>query len=267
MLGDVTEFDLASVFDGLDVGYERPDGYTYASFALQGVRTYDSTSQQWLTPDAFAGDVNDPMSQKPFLWNANKPLTWSDPSGYDSWPDSVTNYFDTEPVIPSDVAVVSGGDYGNLTAYVPHSNALDQNGGFIFGDQFGPNQLVNIPSLENETHPNGSEQVDYIYKAFNAFNNVASDNAAIIEHISGYFPGGLDTATIPINLTNGAIADTAGSGRGLTNGHYTFTQTFTEQLTSGGYPFTGGSLTTVFIHTWDVVNGKVTNIQFSVQTP
>jgi hypothetical protein len=46
-------------------------------------RTYDPTSGQWLTPDAYAGDVHDPMTQKPFMWNNNNPVQWSDPSGYD----------------------------------------------------------------------------------------------------------------------------------------------------------------------------------------
>jgi len=50
---------------------------------VQGARTYDSTSGQWLTPDAYAGIVQDPMSQKPFIWNGNNPLQWSDPIGYD----------------------------------------------------------------------------------------------------------------------------------------------------------------------------------------
>lgn len=65
------------------LGIDRSDGYTYMSFAVQGVRTYDSTSQQWLTPDAYAGDVHEPVSQKPFIWNGNNPLEYADPTGYD----------------------------------------------------------------------------------------------------------------------------------------------------------------------------------------
>lgn len=60
----------------------RSDGYTMAGGIVQGARTYDPTSGQWLTPDAYAGDVHDPMSQKPFIWNNNNPVEWSDPSGY-----------------------------------------------------------------------------------------------------------------------------------------------------------------------------------------
>lgn len=60
----------------------RSDGYAMVGGIVQGARTYDPTSGQWLTPDAYAGDVEDPMSQKPFMWNANNPVEWSDPSGY-----------------------------------------------------------------------------------------------------------------------------------------------------------------------------------------
>lgn len=65
------------------LGMDRSDGYTYAAFAVQGVRTYDSTSQQWLTPDPYSGNVDSPMSQKPFVWNANNPLSYIDGSGLD----------------------------------------------------------------------------------------------------------------------------------------------------------------------------------------
>jgi hypothetical protein len=62
----------------------RSDGYLMVGGIVQGARTYDPTSGQWLTPDAYAGDVNSPMSQKPFLWNGNNGVKYSDPSGYDS---------------------------------------------------------------------------------------------------------------------------------------------------------------------------------------
>jgi RHS repeat-associated protein len=61
----------------------RSDGYGMIGGIVQGERTYDPTSGQWLTPDAYAGDAHDPMSQKPFMWNNNNPVAWSDPSGYD----------------------------------------------------------------------------------------------------------------------------------------------------------------------------------------
>lgn len=85
--------DPPTAMNGLAIDYSRADGYSYGPYAVQGVRSYDSTSQQWLTPDAFAGNVNNPMSQKPFIWNSNNPVLWSDPTGFSDWPDEVTNNF------------------------------------------------------------------------------------------------------------------------------------------------------------------------------
>ena len=61
---------------------QRSDGYSDAFNTFQGVRAYDPNMNQWTTPDAYAGDVHDPMSQKPYMWNANNPVQYSDPSGY-----------------------------------------------------------------------------------------------------------------------------------------------------------------------------------------
>jgi RHS repeat-associated protein len=60
----------------------REDGYQIEDLTIQGVRAYDPTTSQWTAPDAYAGDVHDPMSQKPFMWNGNNPIAFSDPSGY-----------------------------------------------------------------------------------------------------------------------------------------------------------------------------------------
>lgn len=58
------------------------DGWTLDYETWQGVRTSDLAIGQWNTPDAYAGEVHDPMSQKPFMWNGNNPYAYSDPSGY-----------------------------------------------------------------------------------------------------------------------------------------------------------------------------------------
>jgi YD repeat-containing protein len=58
------------------------DGWTMDYETWQGVRTSDLTVGQWNTPDAYAGEVHDPMSQKPFMWNGDNPFTNRDPSGY-----------------------------------------------------------------------------------------------------------------------------------------------------------------------------------------
>lgn len=42
-----------------------------------------------MTPDAYAGNINSPTSQKPFIWNANNALEYADPTGYDVYIDGV----------------------------------------------------------------------------------------------------------------------------------------------------------------------------------
>jgi hypothetical protein len=54
------------------------------------VRSYDSNTEQWTTPDAYKGDVHDPMSQRSYMWNDNNPVAYSDPSGYD--PDDLSQH-------------------------------------------------------------------------------------------------------------------------------------------------------------------------------
>src|ERR1700733_3982011 len=58
------------------------DGWSLDYETWQGVRTYDPAIGQWNTPDAYAGEVHDPASQKPFIWNRNDSYDYSDPSGY-----------------------------------------------------------------------------------------------------------------------------------------------------------------------------------------
>ena len=61
----------------------KSDGFSDGQNTFQGVRTYDPQAGVWTTPDAYRGDVHDPMSQKPYMWNGNNPYAFSDPSGYD----------------------------------------------------------------------------------------------------------------------------------------------------------------------------------------
>ncbi|MHB8462710.1 MAG: RHS repeat-associated core domain-containing protein, partial [Vulcanimicrobiaceae bacterium] len=50
------------------------------------VRNYDPQLGSWTTPDAYAGTVEDPMSQQSYMYNNNNPISFSDPSGYCSDP-------------------------------------------------------------------------------------------------------------------------------------------------------------------------------------
>jgi RHS repeat-associated protein len=91
---------------------QRPDGYSMVGGYVQGARVYDPTSGQWLTPDPYAGDVHDPMSQKPFMWNDNNPVEWSDPSGYCAWDLCVVEGIAVGELITaiSALAIIAAGD-------------------------------------------------------------------------------------------------------------------------------------------------------------
>ena len=60
----------------------REDGYAVRGLMIQGVRSYDSNTEQWTTPDADKGDVDDPMSQRSYMWNDNNPVSYADLTGY-----------------------------------------------------------------------------------------------------------------------------------------------------------------------------------------
>jgi len=62
--------------------FNRPDGFSDGWNIIQGVRSYSTGLGSWTTPDAFEGDVHDPMSQKPYMWNGNNPVAYQDPSGF-----------------------------------------------------------------------------------------------------------------------------------------------------------------------------------------
>ena len=87
-LGPLTYPGGSSQIDGVippPLSPDREDGYGDGfGNVFQGVRVYDPTMAQWTAPDAYAGDVHDPMSQKPFMWNGNNPLEFQDPSGFDA---------------------------------------------------------------------------------------------------------------------------------------------------------------------------------------
>jgi hypothetical protein len=67
---------------GGNLWYDASDGFTFEGKRFQGVRVMDPETGHWTSPDAYAGVVHDPMSQKPFMWNRNNPYAYSDPSGY-----------------------------------------------------------------------------------------------------------------------------------------------------------------------------------------
>jgi len=58
------------------------DGLSDGVNIIQGVRAYNPITGQWSSPDAYAGNIHDPMSQKSFMWNGNNPYSFVDPSGF-----------------------------------------------------------------------------------------------------------------------------------------------------------------------------------------
>ena len=79
---DVSNINGNFIGTGGTLGMPRPDGMTDGFDTIQGVRAYDSLSGQWMTPDAFGGELADPVSQKSYVWNSNNPVINMDPSGY-----------------------------------------------------------------------------------------------------------------------------------------------------------------------------------------
>jgi RHS repeat-associated protein len=83
----------------------REDGYFDGTLTIQGARAYDPNMNQWTTPDAYSGDVHDPMSQHPYMWNDNNPVQYSDPSGYESADISLMNV-PQAPIAPANTDIV-----------------------------------------------------------------------------------------------------------------------------------------------------------------
>lgn len=74
------------------------DGISDGNNIIQGVRNYDPGLGGWTTPDAYAGEVHDPMSQQPYMWNRNNSIVYQDPSGYDNYTGGV-NWSSTERIV------------------------------------------------------------------------------------------------------------------------------------------------------------------------
>jgi hypothetical protein len=52
---------------------------------FEGTRTIDAGgTQQWNEPDPYSGEVGDPLSEQPYMWDRNNPIAYSDPTGFDA---------------------------------------------------------------------------------------------------------------------------------------------------------------------------------------
>ena len=108
----------ATIGQGGTLGMPRTDGFTDGFDTIQGVRAYNNGNGTWTTPDTYGGVVEDPASQKKYLWNGNNPINNMDPSGYVSVlpqpPGATPQLPDTwdpvsYPVGPTPTGVCGGG--------------------------------------------------------------------------------------------------------------------------------------------------------------
>jgi len=107
--------------------FERAtDGYSDIYNVIQGVRAYDPQLGGWTSPDAYAGNVHDPASQKPYMYNRNNPFSYLDPSGFDVFlafdPDGALWFGHAFMIVFDPSSLV-----GDLWSYGPaHELPLDQ---------------------------------------------------------------------------------------------------------------------------------------------
>jgi hypothetical protein len=80
--GIFTQIDGEFPYPQIPIGEPREDGINDGYNTIQGVRAFDSSLHGWTTPDAYSGDISDPMSRKSYMWNRNNPVSYADPSGY-----------------------------------------------------------------------------------------------------------------------------------------------------------------------------------------
>jgi hypothetical protein len=64
----------------------RTDGYFDSYIVIQGARSYDGNARQWTSMDRYGGSPMDPMSEQPYVWDGNDPISNTDPTGMCSIP-------------------------------------------------------------------------------------------------------------------------------------------------------------------------------------
>ena len=88
---------------------------------------------QWTAPDAYTGEVGDPMSEQPYMWDRNNPASYFDPSGFD-WVLLIAR--------PADLG--GGRSFGQYHSFI---EIYDDNGKLIARLSAGPS---------DDKHPLGS---------------------------------------------------------------------------------------------------------------
>ncbi len=208
------------------LGMPRSDGLVDNFDAIQGVRTYDSTSSTWTTPDAYAGEANDPASQKSYMWNNNNPVSYNDPTGYDVWLGAtytkILNFLHTFVEITSatnDIVYEAGNTWGES----PVGRLTRQR----YGDNINPmiSRNTNLATPVLIPPPAGMTQKQWDRRVDIAFQNLSNaldargvaytDVAYPMINSNTYTAEGLHLAGLSYKQAENAenqVGNTAGSG-------------------------------------------------------
>jgi RHS repeat-associated protein len=209
LAGSCNVFDKFNTFDACpylpNFAMKRADGYKMVGGIVQGARTYDPTSGQWLTPDPYAGDVSSPMSQKPFVWNGNNPVQFADPSGYtinwDSIPtdviDEIADMMYVSPTFADEINEMDNDPNNNYS----FCRACDQSVTGVLGtgqsqilsdDTIVLNSVDTGPMLDADIAHEVGHASDISSNLFSAFNidipgtQIANSEANTYEEAHGY---------------------------------------------------------------------------------
>ncbi len=132
-------------FDPQPIVSVGPDSVFDSVTSFHGRRNYDQAVGGWSVPDAYDGELHDPMSQRSYMYDGNNSTTYSDPTGFSpiihesedeiGGEVAVTSYPTIWHPREDDLADTEGQDELQIT-----QNAGDlkepANGGYIAG-QFG----------------------------------------------------------------------------------------------------------------------------------
>ena len=146
----------------------KSDGFNDGQNTFQGVRSYDPQAGTWTTPDAYHGDVRDPVSQKPYIWNRNNPYAYSDPSGYDAIVQVTGNHVNiTLPVTfiggtaaerAMVVETITKFWSGNFEGYIVKTEVTEGNMNTITIDNNGGTNVTVESGTMNHMHLNLSDK-------------------------------------------------------------------------------------------------------------
>ena len=188
--------------------FVRPDGIWDGFNNVQGARVYDPSVGQWTAPDAYEGDIRDPASQRPYMYNNSNPYIYQDPSGYDpnfiqniaksigDFFNNLASKYDAGPASPALEKAV--GDRVNVTSRSIRDHLTkDDVSGAIKEAQTGQPTIVNGKPYDH---------VEEVQQAINGINKT-------IDHLDGAArnfrdsPSDLSTLNNVRGFLNGVKAD------------------------------------------------------------